>query len=228
MRWVKPYAERGRNGKLPPRAATPWRWVESKEKREPSSAAATPSCRRLMGEGKWEPTRHRRLCAGREARTLPGSRRRRLSQLGLQPNPTRMQRGHMTSGGRATPFPLQGDPAPSCTDAVIKAGASCSSLALPPLLASQPRHCLGRRSPGPFLLSPSPALRGSPAREVLPRAGIMAPVFSLCTSLPRQLPNPARLRLPLLQDDVSASQSGRAGLARPACLLAPAKLPPPS
>lgn len=182
-----------------------------------------------MGEGKWEPTRHRRHCAGRgrEARTLPGSRRR-LSQLGLQPNPTRMQRGHMTSGGRATPFPLQGDPAPSCTDAVTKAGTNCSSPALPPLLSSQPRHCLGTRSQGLVLLSFSPALRVSPAREVLPRAGIMAPVFSLCTSLPRQLPNPAQLRLPLLQDDVSASQSGRAGLARPAWLLAPVQLPPPS
>lgn len=155
-----------RNGKLPPRAATPWRWVGKQgEKREPSSAAATPSCVRLMGEGKWEPTRHRRhsVGRGREARTLPGSRRR-LSQLGLQPNPTRMQRGHMTSGGRATPFPLQGDPAPSCTDAVTKAGASCSSLALPPLLSSQPRHCSGRRSQGLVLLSFSPALRGSPAR----------------------------------------------------------------
>lgn len=165
--------------------------------------------------------------AGRAARTLPG-RRRRLSQLGPQPNPTGMQRGHMTSGGRATPFPLQGDPAPSCTDAVTKAGASCSSLALPPLLSSQPRHCLRRRSQGPVPLSRAPARRGSPARAVLPRAGIMAPVFSLCTSLPRQLPDPAQLRLPLLQDDVSASQSGRAGLARPAWLLAPAQLPPRS
>lgn len=134
----------------------------------------------------------------------------------------------MTSGGRATPFPLQGDPAPSCTDAVTKAGTNCSSPALPPLLSSQPRHCLGTRSQGLVLLSFSPALRVSPAREVLPRAGIMAPVFSLCTSLPRQLPNPAQLRLPLLQDDVSASQSGRAGLARPAWLLAPVQLPPPS
>lgn len=123
---------------------------------------------------------------GREARALPGSRRRRLSQLGPQPNPTGMQRGHMTSGGRATPFPLQGHPAPSCTDAVTKAGTSCSPLARSPLLSAQPRYCLGRESPGLVLLSFSPALQGRPARGVLPDAGIMAPVFSLC--LPRQLP----------------------------------------
>lgn len=123
---------------------------------------------------------------GREARALPGSRRRRLSQLGPQPNPTGMQRGHMTSGGRATPFPLQGHPAPSCTDAVTKAGMSCSPLARSPLLSAQPRHYSGRRSPGLILLFFSPALRGRPARGVFPSAEIMAPVFSLC--LPRQLP----------------------------------------
>ena len=213
----------------PPRAATPWSWVEGEEKRrEPSSAAATPSCARLMGEGKRDERGTDGVVrgGGREARTLPGSRR--LSQLGPQPNPTRMQRGHMTSGGRATPFPLQGDPAPSCTDAVTKAGTSCSSLALSPLLSSQPRRCLVRRSRGLVPLSFPPALRGSPARQVLPHAGIMAPVFSLCTSLPRQLPNPAQLRLPLLQDDVSASQSGRAGLARAAWRLAAAQVPPHS
>lgn len=212
---------------FPPRASTPWRWVEN-EKREPSLAAATPSCIRLMGEGKRERTQHRQRCAGRgrETRTLPGSHR--LSQLGLQPNPTRMQRGHMTSGGRATPFPLQGDPAPSCTDAVTKAGTSCSSPALPPALSSQPRLCLGRRGQSLVLRSFSPALRGSPARQVLPRAEIMAPVFSLCTSLPRQLPNPAQLRLPLLQDDVSASQSEHARLPQPAWRLAPAQPPPHS
>lgn len=123
---------------------------------------------------------------GREARALPGSRRRRLSQLGPQPNPTGMQRGHMTSGGRATPFPLQGHPAPSCTDAVTMAGMSCSPLACFPLLSAQPRHYSGRRSPGLVLLFFSPALRGRPTRGVLPGAEIMAPVFSLC--LPRQLP----------------------------------------
>lgn len=123
---------------------------------------------------------------GREARALPGSRRCRLSQLGPQPNPTGMQRGHMTSGGRATPFPLQGHPAPSCTDAVTKAGMSCSPLARFPLLSAQPRHYSRRRSPGPVPLFFSPALRGRPAHRVFPSAEIMAPVFSLC--LPRQLP----------------------------------------
>lgn len=123
---------------------------------------------------------------GREARALPGSRRRRLSQLGPQPNPTGMQRGHMTSGGRATPFPLQGHPAPSCTDAVTKAGMSCSPLARFPLLSAQPRHYSERRSPGLILLFFSPARRGRPARGVFPGAEIMAPVFSLC--LPQQLP----------------------------------------
>lgn len=45
---------------------------------------------------------------------------------------------------------------------------------------------------------------------------------------PPAAPDPAQLRLPLLQDDVSASQSGRAGPPRPARPLAAAPLPPPS
>lgn len=45
---------------------------------------------------------------------------------------------------------------------------------------------------------------------------------------PPASPDPAQLRLPLLQDDVSASQSGRAGPPGPARPLAAAPLPPPS
>lgn len=45
---------------------------------------------------------------------------------------------------------------------------------------------------------------------------------------PPAAPDPAQLRLPLLQDDVSASQSGHAGPPGPARPLADAPLPPPS
>ncbi|KAH1187401.1 hypothetical protein KIL84_020150 [Mauremys mutica] len=71
------------------------------------------------------------------------------------------------------------------------------------------------------------SLPHSPCPHRLPSAGIMAPVFSLCTSLPRQLLSPAQLRLPLLQDDVSSSQSGRAWAAQPAWRLASMRSAPP-
>lgn len=43
-------------------------------------------------------------------------------QPGSEPNPTGMQPGHMRcgGGGRASPPAPQGDPAPSCPDAVTK------------------------------------------------------------------------------------------------------------
>lgn len=128
----------------PERSYTRERGGEEGEQREPSSAAATPSRAGLRGGREGEATRQRQRW-GRGSTDSPERRRRRLSRVGRQPKPTGMQRGHMTSGGRAAPFPLQGDPAPSWTDAVTKAGAGRSSLSrslslsLPPLLSSRPR-----------------------------------------------------------------------------------------
>ena len=131
---------------------------------------------------------------------------------GSEPNPTGMQPGHMRcgDGGRASPPAPQGDPAPSCPDAVTKVtGEFVSSSAPAPQSFAEaepgpsPRAGTGENSQGRAFRFPSPRLvfrigrssnehhRHSPSR-------------------PLQQP-PLRLwPHPLLQHEVTASQSGRA------------------
>lgn len=222
----KPCAERGRNGKLPPRAATPWRWVESKEKREPSSAAATPSCIRLVGEGN---QRGSDDAVREEGEGSPGS-------PGQPPPPPKPAWSAAKPHRNAT---RSHDLRRTC-NSLPSPGTPCAILYW---RSYKGRHDLLPSRSLPASLSTAPALFGKEKPRPDPAFLFASSSETPCPRSPPwcwdhgarflplpppAAPDPAQLRLPLLQDDVSASQSGRAGPPGPGRPLAAAPLPPPS
>lgn len=183
----------------------------------------------VLGEGKREPTRHRRRCAGRG--------RESADSPGQQPPPPPAWSAAKPHKNATRSHDLR-----RTCNSLPSPGRPCAILNW---RSYKNRHELriSRSRPAPLLTAP--ALLGKekpqpgPAFLFTSSSGIPRPWsppwrwghgarFLPLRQHPRQLPNPAQLRLPLLQDDVSAGQSGRTGLARPPWLLAPAQLPPPS
>lgn len=130
-----------------------------------------------------------------------------------EPNPTGMQPGHMRcgGGGRASPPAPQGDPAPSCPDAVTKVMGEIVS----PRPRQRPK-VPQRPSRGPHLAQGQEKMSGKsleipfatawfPYRPRQQRSPPSLLPLCFCNSLPRR-PWPH----PLLQHEVIASQSPRA------------------